>query len=106
MFRLKRLGGIIAAEMDVPEDGEQQGTKRQFGFFMTTDDVACSFHYLRPKRVAAAAPQYTPETVPFKPGKTVFKAIDPGLRDIATVVELEPIWDSGSEDVDGREGRR
>ena len=104
VFRLKRLGGTVADRMGVPEDGEQQSTRRQFGFFMMTDGEACSFHYSRPKR--AAAPRYTPETVPFKPGKTVFKAIDPGLRDIATVVELVPMWDTGGEDVDGREEGR
>lgn len=79
VFRLEELGGVVATGASVLEDEEQRSAKRRFGFFMMTDGVACSFYYYRPKRAAASAPRLTPQTVSFEPGKSVFKAIDPGF---------------------------
>ena len=85
----------------------QRGTRRWFALFMMTDGVACSFLCKRPKR--AAAPPLTPQSAPFEEGKTVFKAIDPGLRDLVTGITSNVIWKSVDEDemeVDGQEKGR
>lgn len=73
---------------------------------MMTDGVGCSFVCRRAKRGRASDPPYTPETVPFAPGTTVFKAIDPGMRNLVTGIEMVLDWPSVGEDgmdVDDRE---
>jgi hypothetical protein len=103
-FRLERLQGIKVPGMPVLEGKRQRDTPRQFGFFMMTDGVGCSFVCHRARRGAAPSP-YTPETVPYDPDTTVFKAIDPGMSDIVVGITPELFWGSVGEDgmdVDGR----
>jgi hypothetical protein len=105
VFRLERLGGIKVPGMSTQEGKHQRSTPRRFGFLMMTDGVGCSFHCRRPGRKKAAASPYTPQTAPYKPDKTVFKAIDPGVNAIWTWVTLMLTWGlaGGDEmDVDGR----
>ena len=107
VFDLEPLKGIQVPGMPVEEDKRQRSTPRWFEFFMMTDGVACSFLCKRPKR-AAAAPPHTPQSVPFKKDITVVRAMDPGMRDMVTVITPVLIWDSVGEDgmdVDGQEGR-
>ena len=99
VFRLELLKGV-----KVPAgEGEGQPDGQEFGFLMETDGVACSFICRRPRR--AAAPRYTPQSVPFKEGITVVKSIDPGMRAPVTGVRSNLIWEPGGEDgmeVDGQ----
>ena len=103
VFRLELLKGV-----KVPAgEGEGQPDGQEFGFLMETDGVACSFICRRPRR--AAAPRYTPQSVPFKEGVTAFKTIDPGMRAPVTGVASNLICGSGGEDgmeVDGQEKAR
>jgi hypothetical protein len=96
LFRLERLRGTKVPGMPV-----QKGKSwREFSFYMETDGVGCSFICCRPR--AAAQDPYTPETVPYDPRKTTFKAIDPGMTNLVTGTTLEPSWD-GDGDGDDRE---
>ena len=94
VFRLERLQGIKVPGMPVQEGKRQQVTPREFGFYMETDGVGCSFVCRRPLHAAPPQPPYTPETVPCNP-KVIFKAIDPGVTDI--VVGITPVL---SRDID------
>ena len=86
-----------------PRSMTPRRTQRQFGWFMMTDGVACSFKCERPKR--AAAPVYTPVSVPMNKN-TIVMAIDPGTRDVITVVRQSQGRVSGGDGQMGWPGGR
>jgi transposase len=71
--------------VDIPGRSEQQ---KEFGFFMSTDGIGCSFVCWKPKRQGDGEP-YTAVTVPMTE-KTVVVGVDPGVTSIATGIRLNP----------------
>jgi hypothetical protein len=92
-FNFERLHGIR-----VPDLPSTRTTPRLFDFFITTDGVGCSVICRRPK--SEPLEPLTPQTVNLHLGRTVFKAIDPGLTDIW--VGTEPVLFPTDGDLEGR----